>query len=284
MDLREEWSDLLGRRRDFVDTLALYTDVFEAWARWTVSRSIALDWSGARCAASWERATPLMAEAPPSLEPGEIEDVVGAGMDALARVRGDAGGLRRFAQAWDRGEISLRDLFPAKGRLGSETLESMTALGAEATGFLASTSLRPILDAYFSAVRPHLGDGLWERGVCPFCGASPGFSDVIEDGRRRLACHLCGGLWIASRTRCPYCGADSALDLMRLEPEEREEGYAIAACRRCKGYLKELDRRVRRNGSSALVEDWGSPHFDLVAKRAGYWRGIPSLIDVTARR
>jgi hypothetical protein len=284
VDLREEWSDLLGRRQDFADTLALYTDVFEAWARWTPPRSIALDWSEERCAASWERATPLMAEASPSLKAAEIEDVVGAGIDALARVRGDSGGLRRFAQAWDRGAISLHDLLPAKGRLGSESLESTTALGPEATGFLASTSLRPILDAYFNAVRAHLSDDLWERGVCPFCGAPPGFSDVVEDGRRRLACHLCGAGWIASRTRCPYCGTDSAQDLLRLEPEEREEGYSIAACRRCKGYLKELDRRARQNGRSALIEDWGSPHFDLVAKRAGYWRGIPSLIDVTARR
>ena len=69
------------------------------------------------------------------------------------------------------------------------------------------------------------------------------------------------------------------LDAM-LAPEEREEGYAIAACRRCKGYLKELDRRVRRNGSSALVEDWGSPHLDLVARRAGYWRPLPTLLEV----
>jgi len=70
----------------------------------------------------------------------------------------------------------------------------------------------------------------------------------------------------------------------RVSSKDQEEGYSIAACRRCRGYVKELDRRVRWNGRSALVEDWGSPHFDLVARRAGYWRGIPSLIDVTARR
>ena len=287
LDLREEWSDLLGRRPAFADTLSLYHNVFEAWARWMPPRPLALTLTGRRCAACWQRATPLLAEAPPPpVEPAEVEDVVGAGLDALAGVRGDrdGDGLRRFAQAWDRGGRALTDLLPAKGRLGSETLETTTGLVAEAIGFLVSVCLRPVLEVYFGNVRSHLADGEWEGTVCPFCGAPPGFSDVLEDGRRRLVCHLCGSGWLASRTRCPYCGADTTRDLVRLEPEEREEGYSIAACRRCRGYVKELDRRVRWNGRSALVEDWGSPHFDLVAKRAGYWRGIPSLIDVTARR
>lgn len=284
MDLRDEWRELLRRRTEVADTIALYGDVFEAWAQWTVKRSIALEWSAERCAASWAQATPLMVGAPPSVQAAEIEDVVGAGMDALARLRGDAAEIRRFAQAWDRGTIALGDLLPGPGRLGSEALEKATGLGAPAIGFLASTCLRPILEKYFETVRPHLTDGQWDRTACPFCGGPPGFSDVIANGRRRLACHLCGGGWTSPHTRCAYCGADAARGLIRLEPEEREEGYSIAACRRCRGYVKELDRRIRSNGQSALVEDWGSPYLDLVAKRAGYWRGVPSLIDVTARR
>src|SRR5262249_8607114 len=161
-------------------------------------------------AAAWERATPLISEAPPSLPAAEVEAVVGAGMDTLARVRGDAAEIRRFAQGWDRGTITLSDLLPGPGRLGSAKLETVTGLGAPAIGFLASTCLRPILDAYFAPVRRHLNDGQWDRSVCPFCGAPPGFSDVIDDGRRLLACHLCGGAWISSRTRCAYCGADAA--------------------------------------------------------------------------
>lgn len=48
------------------------------------------------------------------------------------------------------------------------------------------------------------------------------------------------------------------------------------------GYLKELDRRVRWNAGSALIEDWSSPHLDLTAHRTGYWRPIPTLVEVTA--
>src|SRR2546422_2646968 len=52
-------------------------------------------------------------------------------------------------------------------------------------------------------------------GVCPFCGAPASFSDVLEDGRRRLACHLCGGGWFFPRTKCPFCASERSQDLDR---------------------------------------------------------------------
>jgi FdhE protein len=131
--------------------------------------------------------------------------------------------------------------------------------------------------------REHLPDGVWPLGVCPFCGAPPGFGDVVEDGRRRLACHVCGGSWTASRTWCPFCGNAESQDLRRLEPESGDEGYFISACTKCRAYLKELDRRVRWNGGPALVEDWGSPHLDLIAQRSGYWRPLPTIVDLGKR-
>ena len=85
------------------------------------------------------------------------------------------------------------------------------------------------------------------------------------------------------RLRCPFCGHQTAKDLVRLDAEEREEGYFISACKPCRAYVKEVDRRVRWNAGSALIEDWGSPHFYLVASRAGYWRPLPSLIQLARR-
>ena len=148
-------------------------------------------------------------------------------------------------------------------------------------GALAAIALRPFLAAYFREVRADLEDGVWTLGVCPFCGAPPGFGDVVEDGRRRLACHCCAAGWIFSRRRCPLCGADASQDLVRLDPEGGDEGYFISACLACRGYIKELDRRVRWNGGPALVEDWGSPHLDLIAERQGYWRAVPTLLQLT---
>jgi formate dehydrogenase maturation protein FdhE len=79
---------------------------------------------------------------------------------------------------------------------------------------------------------------------------------------------------------CPLCGNRTAADLVRLLAEGTDEGYIIGACRACRGYVKELDRRARWNAGSALVEDWGSPHLDLIAHRQEYWRPIPTLIQL----
>lgn len=191
-------------------------------------------------------------------------------------------GLARLAEAWDRGALGPTALLPAPGRLGSGAVEAQTGLASDVVAFLALGTLRPALERHLGAARAHLGRDLWALGVCPCCGAPPGFADIQEDGQRRLACHLCGTGWGFARTRCPFCGGDRAADLVRLEPEGlREQGYVVLACRACRGYVKELDRRVRWNGGPALVEDWGSPHFDLVALRAGYWRPGLTLVGLT---
>jgi FdhE protein len=211
----------------------------------------------------------------------DLEPALGPALEALAATGIDAEGLQAFAELWDAGSITLRDLLPAPGRLGAGWLPERTHLSVESLGFLAVSALRPVLTRFFAECRPHFEPELWGRGVCPFCGAPPGFAEIPEDGQRRLACHACGASWIFSRTRCPLCGTLDMNQLVRLVPEGlREEGYAVTACKGCRGYLKELDRRVRWNAGRAVVEDWGSPHLDLVARREGYWRPVPVLMTV----
>jgi Protein involved in formate dehydrogenase formation len=227
---------------------------------------------------------PLLAEAAPTFTPSAVADLVGAALDALATLaEEDAVSCERLARAWDRAEVGPADLLPRPGRIGSRVLEDVTGLSADSVSFLAG-SLRPVLDAYFGRCREHFADGLWNLGNCPFCGGPPGFADLVEDGRRRLACHLCGGQWGFGRLGCPYCGHRDPKDFLRLQAEDAEEGYLISVCKACLGYLKELDRRLRWNAGSALVEDWGSPHLDLVAVRAGYRRPIPSLVQLVRPR
>ena len=193
----------------------------------------------------------------------------------------DGPALQRFAEGWDRGDVGPEDLFPY--RRDGRSPRAEVALEADVLSFLACASLRPTLETLFAACRAHLVDGVWERGLCPFCGAPPGFADVAEDGRRRLACHVCGGAWTFARLGCPFCGNDRTKDLARLEAEAREEGYSVSVCKACRAYVKELDRRVRWNGGPALVEDWGSPHFDLVAHREGYWRPLTPPLELARR-
>lgn len=201
----------------------------------------------------------------------------------MAALGGHEAAVGRFAEAWDAGDIGPAALLPGQGRIGAPRLEESVGVPRDVVSFLACGTLRPVLGGYFEACRPHLTDTAWALGVCPFCGAPPGFADVTESGQRRLACHMCGGGWVLPRLRCPFCGHQTAKNLVRLEAEEREEGYFISACTQCHAYVKELDRRVRWNAGSALIEDWGSPHLDLVAARASYWRPLPSLVQLLGR-
>ena len=211
-----------------------------------------------------------------------MEDVFAVAMEAVTAARPeDAEGMRRLADEWDAGRLDLSAFLPTRGSVAAAAAERL-AIRPAVSGFLAYAGLRPALEWSLLGARGLLAEGTWTLGVCPFCGAPPGFGDIIEDGRRQLTCHLCGGTWIFSRVRCPLCGADAPRDLTRLEPGGADEAYFIAGCTRCKGAVKEVDRRQRWNARTPVVEDWGSPHLDLAARRAGYWRPIPTLLEVAS--
>ncbi len=282
LDLHDEWIDVLRRRPTLHGTLSVYSGIIDGWAR-TVARVAPLAWNDGDCRRAWERHVPLLGEAPPQIPVDDAEALVEIGLQALATLGEGQDALARFVGRWDEGVIGPGDLLPGKGRIGAASLVDEIGLRSGAVEFLAVVTLRPLLESYFSGVRGHLIDGAWPLGICPFCGAPPGFADVVEDGARRLACHLCGGTWRFSRTRCPFCGTEASKDLVRLELGDKEAAYFVAACKACLAYIKELDRRMRWNGGSALVEDWASPHFDLVAQREGYWRPGGSLVHLTAR-
>lgn len=278
LDLQEAWADLLRRRPSLAPTLEPQGEIFSRWAG-TSARVTPLAWTAAECRRLWERGVPLAVEAAPSLAVDDVEELVAAALQMASGVReGAADGITRFARSWDRGEITPRSLLPSRGRLG--VVPESVGLAPEVVSFAATVGLRPLLEAYFARCREHPSDGVWTLGVCPFCGGPPGWGDIVEDGRRRLACHVCGGGWFFSRAQCPHCGNAESRSLVRLEPGGGEEGYSITACTACRAYLKELDRRVRWNGGPAVVEDWGSPHFDMAARRSGYWRPLPSLIEL----
>jgi hypothetical protein len=278
--LRQEWSDLLERRPTFRDTLAPYEGILRAWSSWPAEVVTPLVWTAEECRARWTRGAPLLAEASPAVPREAMEELLAPALAFLAAVGTDSAALQRVAEAWDRGEITSSDFLPRKGRLGSLALQQELGLADGTQAFLAAASLRPILAAFFAACRSHPIDA-WDLGVCPFCGAPPGFADLTEEGRCILACHVCGGGWAFGRLRCPFCGNRMPQDLVRLVPEDpKEEGYFVEACKLCRGYVKTLDRRIRWNAGSALIEDWGSPHLDLISHQRGYWRPVPSIVQL----
>ena len=271
--LVREWEQVLGRRPTFRDALQPYGEILAAWSRWPANAVPRLGWSVADCQERWGRGVPLLAEASPVLDANAVEPLLAPGLDLLAMVGMSEASLRGFAQAWDRGEVAPTSLLPGQTATGAP-------LSVEAWTFLGYSGLRPVLEGYFAGCRTHLAAGVWERGVCPFCGSAPAFTDILDNGSRHLVCHFCGGAWNFPRLRCPSCDTVDATQFVRFQGEDKEEGYLISACRACQVYLKELDRRVRWNAGSALVEDWGSPHLDVFAHRSGYRREVPTLIEL----
>jgi formate dehydrogenase maturation protein FdhE len=276
--LMADWQDLLARRAALAEPLRFWTAILEGWAGWKPPASLTPLASGPeerrRC---WEGGRPLLTLAVPTIPVASVEDLLGPIMERLAADGPDAiEALRRLAQAWDEGQLDVVALLPAPDRDAAALLQERFGLGPHLGSFLPLAALRPALETYFEGVR-ELPEGVWTHGACPWCGGAAAYGDLMEDGRRRLSCHLCGGAWIAARLRCPFCGTWNSRDLVRLVGEDLDEGYFIEACRACRGYLKGVDRRQRWNAGPPLVEDWGSPHLDLHAAREGYWRATSTL-------
>jgi formate dehydrogenase formation protein len=276
--LMADWEALLARRPALAEPLGFWTAILEGWAAWKLPASLMpLVLSPEDCRQRWQAGRSLLADAALEIPAASVEDLLGPVMERLAADGPEAAAaLRRFAEAWDEGQADPAALLPSLDGDPTTTLQERFGLGSHLGAFLPVAALRPALETYFEGVRG-LPAGVWTRGGCPWCGGAPSYGDLVEDGRRRLSCHVCGGAWIAARLRCPFCESWNAKDLVRLVAEELDEGYFIEACRACEGYLKGVDRRQRWNAGGPLVEDWGSPHLDLYAAREGYWRSTPSL-------
>lgn len=279
LDLRAQWAEVLARRRDLAPTLTPYAEILDRWA--STPATPARTWSPKECRDAWQRGVPLAVTTPPPIAAADMEDLLGGVMEQVAALDPNrAPGLQRLAAAWDAGAVTPASLLPARDGLGDGTAEAASGLDAQSIGVLACAALRPALESWLTGAREHLAGAEWGRGVCPFCGAPPGFIDVVEGGHRRLACHFCGGDWNFAKLRCPLCGVEGTEALYRLRAEGPDEGYVVSGCRSCRGYLKELDRRERWNGGAALLEDWSTPHLDVVARRQGYRKPLPSLLDL----
>ena len=274
-----EWEDLLTRRPAFRESLGLYGTVLEAWSRWSPEGCPVLRWGVEQCRERWERGVALIREAPPAFNRDALEPLFAPLLEELAALgEATAEAVSRFAAAWDEGRVSPSDLFPGLPTEGGEAF----GISPDLLSLVTYLGLRPPLEAYFAEVLPVFSGDFWDAGSCPFCAGAPSFGDFGEDGKRWLSCALCGGRWTIGRLRCPFCDNRDAKTLTRLAAEDKEEGYLIEACDLCRGYLKGVDRRVRWNAASATIEDWGTPHLDLIASRRGYRRATPSLIRLVS--
>lgn len=278
LDLREPWVEARRRRPAIAETLSIYDGILDLWARVLVPVR-RVDLTPEDCRARWSRGVPLLADVRVPAATPDIEPLLERALEVIATLRPDlVSTLDAFAARWDRGQIGVEALVPAPGRIGATP---DLDLDEPILAFLGIASLRPALETSLASCR-HLRDGEWSIGVCPYCGAPPGWGDIAEDGRLELACHFCGGAWSFSRLRCPFCGTEDTRRLRRLAAEGAEQAYAISTCDGCRNYLKQVDRRERWNAGPPIVEDWSSPHLDLVARRHGYVRPLTPVILAVA--
>ncbi len=273
--LGAEWNRALGNRSARGWPLAFWTPILDGWLGWPAGSPAALAWTASQCRERWERAVPLIVEAPPDLDREALEAQIGPLLERLATA-GYMDALRRFAETWDAGGIGPGDLFLGAGKEGPASVGERIGVPAPILSFLAHAGLRPGLDAYFARVRG-MPEDVWRGRTCPWCNGPPAFVEVVDGGRRRLSCHLCGGAWTASAPGCAFCGTRETGAVIALSDGGPEEGQLVEACRSCRTYLKGVDRRRRFPAASPLVEDWSTPHLDAGAMRRGYRRPTPSL-------
>lgn len=128
--------------------------------------------------------------------------------------------------------------------------------------------------------------GPMEACRCPSCGSPPALAVLArDDGRRRLACGLCGDTWLAPRLMCAACGTRDQSRLVTLSLHQGDAWW-VEACDACGRYLKTVDQRRLADHLSILrAADAASLHLDLLAEDAGYERldrSRTSLIEMTS--
>lgn len=270
--LLAEWGELLTRREAFRDSLSLYREILILWAAWDPEDEIGLGRDEVWCRSQWARGVPLLFETAPPISRSAFAPLLSGALDLLHGVReDDAPGLARLAEAWDAGALPLSAFLPAH----AQEYQQRLGLSSDVFASLGQIVLRPPLEELGAPLGGLIEAVGWDRGICPICGSPAAFSDVRDDGKRRLVCHLCGSAWGFLRIRCASCDNRDP-NTLRIISTEEEEGYVIEACDLCRGYIKGLDRRLRWNVVSSLLEDWGSPHLDLIALGRGYWRSVPT--------
>ena len=194
-------------------------------------------------------------------------------LDHLSRTgRGDAEGLKKALERSRADEDWTCGLFASVlsgDPAGLERAARDADLEPQGLGFLVRIALRPFMERLRRAAADRLPGEAWTRGACPLCGSAPDMACLIESGKRRLHCGLCGTEWPYPRLTCPFCENDDheRLGYLRVEGEE---GVRVDVCEACRRYLKTVDRRVLETTAPLDLEHLATLHLDLIAAERGY--------------
>jgi FdhE protein len=195
---------------------------------------------------------------------------------------------KKISQALRKKEIDLQELFKKlvegdKGYLDS--VSGKTGLNKWLLTFLAESSINPLLEAYAEKLKGYVDQKSWFKGFCPVCGSAPVLGEIrnvegVEGGVRFLVCSSCSFTWRFKRLTCPFCGNGDHKKLRYFNTEADGKGYRVDVCEECKKYIKAIDTTVVGEALVPLVEDMGTLHLDILARKEGYKRGVPGILEM----
>jgi FdhE protein len=154
-------------------------------------------------------------------------------------------------------------------------VESELNIDKKILSLLAYNSLKPSLTHCAQQLSAYLNeDEFWEKGYCPICGSTPGFSMFEDEGKRFLLCGFCWHRWPAQRIYCPFCDNKDSKTL-HYYYSEQEKDYRIDVCDGCKTYIKAIDTRKADRIIYPPLEFVATLHLDIKAQEMGFKSGIP---------
>ncbi len=149
-------------------------------------------------------------------------------------------------------------------------LGEKTDLASNALEFLARTAMKPSLSAIRNSVSDiRFEEEGWDYGYCPLCGSQPDMAYLDKIGKRYLHCELCGQEWPFPRLKCPFCQNEDH-DTLGYFQSEQEEGFRVDFCRKCKRYIKTIDKRIFEETAPLELEFLSTIHLDILATEHGF--------------
>lgn len=195
--------------------------------------------------------------------------------------------IKNINKAIRSNEIDLKELFEKLIAGDKEYLDSI-AENAKFNKwillFLAESSIHPMLEAYAEKLKGHVDQESWFRDYCPVCGSAPVLGEIrnVEgvEGARFLVCSSCSFEWRFRRLACPFCGNEDHKKLRYFNTEADGKAYRVDVCEECKKYIKTIDFRELKEEVIPLIDDIGTLHLDIIAKKEGYKRGISGVLEM----
>jgi FdhE protein len=130
-------------------------------------------------------------------------------------------------------------------------------------------TMKPFLTSHARKLIDFIDQERWRRSYCPICGGSPDFASLdTERGSRWLLCSRCDTEWLFQRLQCPYCNTQDQNDLSYFTDDAGL--YRLYTCKRCKQYLKTIDRRQTEDRILLPIERLLTLDMDRQAMEMGY--------------